>query len=63
MIFHRSGLKDCDKRLVIIQDWKTPHITSTKFQGVILDDKLNRNLHIIYLKNKIAKYQVQWHFI
>ena len=41
MIFHRSGLKDCDKKDVIIQDRIIFHVTSTKFLGVIIDDKLN----------------------
>ena len=50
MIFHRSRLKDCDKRDVIIS-----HVTSTQFLGVIIDDKLKWNFHIIYMKNKIAK--------
>ena len=40
MIFHRSRLKDCDKRDVIIQDRIISHVTSTKFLGVIIDDKL-----------------------
>ena len=31
------------------------HVTSTKLLGVIIDDKLKWNLHIIYMKNKIAK--------
>ena len=55
MIFHRSRLKDCDKKDVIIQDRIISHVTSTKFLGVIIDDKLQWNLHIIYMKNKIAK--------
>ena len=55
MIFHRSRLKDCDKKDVIIQDRIISHVTSTKFLGVIIDDKLKWNLHIIYMKNKIAK--------
>ena len=55
MIFHRSRLEDCDKKDVIIQDRIISHVTSTKFLGVIIDDKLKWNLHIIYMKNKIAK--------
>ena len=55
MIFHRSRLKDCDKQDVIIQDRIISHVTSTKFLGVIMDDKLKWNLHIMYMKNKIAK--------
>ena len=31
------------------------HVTSTKFLGLIIDDKLKWNLHIMYMKNKIAK--------
>ena len=55
MIFHRSRLKDCDKKDAIIQDRIISHVTSTKFLGVIIDDKLKWNLHILYMKNKIAK--------
>ena len=55
MIFHRSRLKDCDKRDVIIQDRIISHVTPTNFLGVIIDDKLKWNLHIMYMKNKIAK--------
>ena len=55
MIFHRSRLKDCDKRDVIIQDRIISHVTSTNFLEVIIDDKLKWNLHIMYMKNKIAK--------
>ena len=40
MIFHRSRLKDCDKKDFIIQDRIISHFTSTKFLGVIIDDKL-----------------------
>ena len=67
MIFHRSRLKDCDKRDVIIQDRIISHVTSTKFLGVIIDDKLKWNLHIVYMKNKIAspmafyiKLEISW---
>ena len=55
IIFHRSRIKDCDKKNVIIQDRIIYHVTSTKFLGVIIDDKLKWNLHVIYMKNKIAK--------
>ena len=55
IIFHRSRLKDCDKKDVIIQDRIISHVTPTTFLGVIIDDKLKWNLHIIYMKNKIAK--------
>ena len=52
MIFHRSRLKDCDKKDVIIPDRIISHVTSTKFLEVIIDDKLKWNLH---MKNKIAQ--------
>ena len=55
MLFHRSRLKDSDKRDVIIQDRINSCVTSTKFLGVIIDDKLKWNLYIIFMKNKIAK--------
>ena len=48
MLFHRSRLKDCDKKDVSIQERIISHVTSTKFLGAILDDKLKWNLHIIY---------------
>ena len=54
MIFHKSRLKDCNKRDVIIQDRIIFHVTSTKFLGVIIDDKLKWDLRIIYMKNQIA---------
>ena len=54
MIFHRSRLKDCNKRDVIIQDRIISHVTSTKFLGVIIDDKLKWNLHIMHMKNNFA---------
>ena len=41
--------------LVIIQDRIISHVKSTKFLGVIIDDKLKWNLHILYMKNKIVK--------
>ena len=55
MIFHRSRLKHCDKKDAIIQDRIISHVTSIKFLGVIIDHKLKWNLHILYMKNKIAK--------
>ena len=55
MIFHRSRIKACDKRNVIIQVRIISHVISTKFLGVIIDDNLKWNLHIMYMKNKIAK--------
>ena len=55
MIFHRSRLKDCDKRDVIIEDRIVFQVTSTTFLVVIIDDKFKWNLHIMYMKNKISK--------
>ena len=31
------------------------HVTSTKFLGIIIDDKLNWSLHINYVASKISK--------
>ena len=62
MIFHRSWLKNCDKKDVIIQDRIIFHVTFTKFLGVIIDDKLTWNLHIIHSYEK-QDCQVQWYFI
>ena len=40
---------------VIIQDRIISHFTSTTFLEVIIDDKLKRNVHMLYIKFKIAK--------
>ena len=53
IIFHRSRLKDCDKRDMFIRDRIISHVTSTKFLGLIIDDKLKWNLHIIYMKARV----------
>ena len=54
MIFHRSRLKasHCD---VILNDNIVKRVTSTKFLGIIIDEKLSWKQHIEYVKNKISK--------
>ena len=54
MIFHRSRLKasHCD---VILNDNIVKCVTSTKFVGIIIDEKLSWKQHIKYVKKKISK--------
>ncbi len=54
MIFHRSRIKkDVDN--ITFQDEIVQRVSSTKFLGVIIDDKLKWKEHITYIKNKISK--------
>ena len=54
MMFHRTRIK-CTSRDVIIRGNSLECTNSTKFLGVIIDNKLNWSEHITYIKNKIAK--------
>ena len=54
MIFHRTRIKQ-KSRDVIIRGNSLTCTNSTKFLGVIIDNKLNWSDHILYIKNKIAK--------
>ena len=55
MIFHRSRIKQQQKSDVIIKSEIIHCSTSTKFLGVIIDNKLKWTEHIMYIKNKISK--------
>ncbi len=56
MVFHRSKVKTntCNYPL-LIKNFELQELTSTKFLGVIIDNKLSWTSHIAYIKNKIAK--------
>ena len=54
ILFHRSRIKHT--RYDIMMQGKTVHyVSTTKFLGVIIDNKLKWNDHIIYIKNVISK--------
>ena len=53
MIFHRARLKPTIN--VFIRQDKISLTRSTKFLGIIIDDKLKWTEHIAYVKNKISK--------
>ncbi len=54
MIFHRSRIKN-DVKNIMFQDEVIHRVSSTKFLGVIIDDKLKWKEHITYVKNKVSK--------
>ena len=53
MVFHRARLKPTKD--VMISQNKIAITKSTKFLGIIIDDKLKWTEHINYVKNKISK--------
>ncbi len=55
MVFHRAKIKDRLSINVRMQGRPVNEAKSIKFLGVIIDNKLNWNEHIIYIKNKISK--------
>ena len=56
MIFHRARLKKTDTNIpIILNNTNLEQVTFTKFFGVIIDDKLTFERHIVYTKNKISK--------
>ena len=56
MIFHRARLKKSDTNIpIILNNTNLELVTFTKFLGVIINDKLTFELHIVYTKNKISK--------
>ena len=56
MIFHRARLKKTDANIpIILNNTNLEQVTFTKFLGVIIDDKLTFDRHIVYTKNKISK--------
>ena len=54
MVFHRARIKQGYNK-IIIRNTEISLVRSTKFLGVIIDDKLNWKEHIQYIKNKISK--------
>ena len=54
MVFHRSRIKTNDVN-VIMQLNIIEHINSTKFLGLIIDDKLKWHEHIQHVTHKIAR--------
>ena len=54
MVFHRSRIKTSDINVVMQQD-TIDRVNSTKFLGLIIDDKLKWHEHIQHVKHKIAR--------
>ena len=54
MVFHRARIK-CKTEKIIIRNNEIAAVKSTKFLGVIIDDKLKWKEHLQYIKNKISK--------
>ena len=54
MVFHRARIKTQDIEAVM-QNKSVNCVTSTKFLGIIIDNKVKWNEHITYVKNKIPK--------
>ena len=54
MVFHRARIKSKTEKISIRNNAKDK-VKSTKFLGVIIDDKLKWTEHIQYIKNKISK--------
>ena len=54
MVFYRSRIKTNDVNVVIQQNIIT-RVNSTKFLGLIINDKLRRHEHIQHVKHKIAR--------
>ena len=54
MIFHRARIKT-DSIKIALGKSRIKQVPFTKFLGVIIDDKLNFDNHISYIKNKISK--------
>ena len=56
MIFHRARHKKADINIpIILNNTNLEQVAFTKFLGVIIDDKLTFERHIVYTKNKISK--------
>ena len=57
MIFHRAKkLKSSDTNIpVILSNTILEQVTFIKFLGVIIDNKLTFERHIVYTKNKISR--------
>ena len=54
MIFHRARIKT-DSIKIALGKSRIKQVPFTKFLGVIIDDKLNFDNHISYIKNKLSK--------
>ena len=54
MVFHRARIKEGYNK-IIIRNTEISSVRSTKFLGVIVDDKLNLKEQIQYIENKISK--------
>ena len=54
MVFHRARIKAKDLN-VEMQGNNIDCVTTTKYLGVIIDNKLKWTSHILYIKNKISK--------
>ena len=54
MVFHRARIKSKTGK-ISIRNNAIDEVKSTKFLGVIIDDKLKWIEHIQYIKNKISK--------
>ena len=50
MVFHRAKIKTLGTDVVIMQNTSIQCVKSTKFLGVIIDNKLRWNDHITYVK-------------
>ena len=55
MVFHRARIKHVNDFVVNIDDKKIDSTLTTKFLGIIIDNKLKWTEHIKYIKNKISK--------
>ena len=54
MLFHRVRLKR-EQLNIYFRGETIFRVISTKFLGVIIDDKLKSTAHIQYIKNKLSK--------
>ena len=54
MVFHRSRINTSDINVVMQQN-TIDRVNSTKFLGLIIDDKLKWHEHIQHVKHKIAR--------
>ena len=55
MMFHQTRIKHGNNITMYIKKNPIEHKSSTKFLGIIIDNKLNWSAHITYIKNKISK--------
>jgi len=46
-----------------LNNLKIPHVKSTKYLGVILDEKLNFKEHCLYIRNKLTKLTAALHYM